>query len=172
MRWKAWVWRPAFPRWVAVALCMLWYGGVGPLALGFHPWLQVDLIRPWLVFESHWVAPGVIFWLGAAWGLVQDILMGQLLGLYGLVWGTEALLIAYLRFLFNFPTWVGSVGGVSCLLAFQYGALFLLTRLLGLSFRPDPVWALVDGAVNVLWVRLAFFWWERAHYEAYSTHAV
>ncbi len=172
MRWKAWVWRPAFPRGVALTLCLLWYGGVGPLGLGFYPWLQVDLVRPWLVFESHWVAPGLIFWLGAAWGLVQDVLMGQLLGLYGLVWGTEALLITYLRLLFNFPTWLGSLGGLGCLLAFQYVALALLTRLLGLSFRPDPLWALIDGVVNVLLVRLAFFWWERAHYEAYSAPSV
>jgi cell shape-determining protein MreD len=172
MKWKAWVWRPAFTRWIALGLGLLWYGVVGPLGLGSHPWLQVDLVRPWLVFESHWAPPGLIFWLGAAWGIVQDILTGQMLGLYGLVWGTEALLIVYFRLLFNFPTWLGSLTGLSGLLAFQYGALFLLTRLLGLTFRPDPVWALIDGTVNVLLVRLAFFWWERAHYEAYSAHSV
>ena len=159
---------------VPVGLWALWYAWIGPAWFFAEGGWMLDLVRPWLIFRAHLWPPVAVFWIGALWGILQDIVLGHWIGLYGFVWGTETVLLVILRSVLNIQSWVGTCTTVIALIGFQYSALEVLHWVLGFPLHLHLGWMALDIGINIVFLRIYFLWWERVRHVASAprTHTV
>ncbi len=141
---------------ILLGIWFIWYGGIGPFFFSHHPWGMLDLVRPWFILQVQieMIHPVFLFWLGALWGVFQDVYFHYPIGFYGLIWGVHVFLMYIFKQYMNLLSFSGLGLYTLTVVGTQYVSMFFLSFILDIQIHGALDWISADFLLTWL---MSFF---------------